>query len=165
MGVAGLVRGDRERELSREHRVDLDRHHIMRLLQEGEGQAAEPRADLEHACALGEIGCAGNALHGVGVDDEVLAQSLGRPDTEPLGQLADLPGPEQFARPLGHLLGYHSPKARWALSHSRVAAAASSMPRTSAMQRTVSGMRYDPLGLPRCGTGVRYGESVSTRTR
>ena len=36
---------------------------------------------------------------------------------------------------------------------------------TSAMARTVCGTRYDALGRPRYGTGVRKGASVSTSTR
>ena len=40
-----------------------------------------------------------------------------------------------------------------------------SSPRTSAMARTVCGTRYDALGRPRYGAGVRYGASVSTSSR
>ena len=43
----------------------------------------------------------------------------------------------------------------------RSAAPRSSPPST----RTVRGTRYEALGRPRCGTGVRYGASVSTSTR
>src|SRR6188472_2593735 len=46
-------------------------------------------------------------------------------------------------------------------SHSAVR----SSPRVSAIARTVTGTRYDALGRPRYGVGVRKGASVSTSTR
>ena len=57
------------------------------------------------------------------------------------------------------------PKAASVLASTAAQSSARSSPRTSAIARTVSGTRYDALGRPRYGVGVRYGASVSTRTR
>src|SRR3954468_18639036 len=68
--------------------------------------------------------------------------------------------------PRGAATGYQGPpNARSVLASRASQSSARSSPRTSAIARTVSGTRYDALVRPRCGTGVRYGASVSTRIR
>ena len=79
-------------------------------------------------------------------------ESLRRADAQLGGQRPDVAAAEQaVVRGVHHQV----PKARCALANSRSHIAASSVPRSAAMNRTVCGMRYDAFGLPRCGTGVR----------
>ena len=119
----------------------------MTGLQQGQGQTAKARADLEHGRTGWQLGQSNDALHGVGVDDEVLAALLGRTKIQVGSELANLPGPEE--------LGHQVPNARCAFAQSKAPSDDSSLPRTWARVRTVYGIRYDALGLPRYGTGVR----------
>src|SRR3954454_2428566 len=57
------------------------------------------------------------------------------------------------------------PNARAVFSSIARHRSARSSPRVSAIARTVTGTRYDALGRPRHGVGVRNGASVSTSTR
>ena len=51
-------------------------------LEQAEGQRAEARTHLEHDVVRAHAGAAHDRADGVGVDDEVLPQGLGRPDAE-----------------------------------------------------------------------------------
>ena len=109
-----------------------------------------PGPDLQHHVVVGQPGRAHDPPHGVRVGDEVLAQSLGRPDAQLRGQRPDVAAAEEaVVRGVHHQV----PKARWALANSRSHIAASSVPRSAAMNRTVWGIRYEAFGLPRCGHG------------
>ena len=64
-----------------------------------QGQRAEAGPDLDDARRRrATLGGAHDAAHGVGVDDEVLPERLGRADAEPGGELADLGRAEQRGR-------------------------------------------------------------------
>ena len=85
--VAGQRRG--------EPGVDLQGHDPPDDRQEGEGQRAQPGADLDDGVVGAHAGDAHDAAHGVAVDDEVLPPVLRGPDAVAGRELADLARPEQ----------------------------------------------------------------------
>jgi len=79
--------------------VDLDGHHPVGDLQQGEGQRTEAGADLQCDIIGSDSGQLDDPAHGVGIGDEILAALLGRAQVQPGGefpyrggiQQADLP--------------------------------------------------------------------------
>jgi len=61
---------------------------------EGDGERPEPRADLDDERSRGGAGVGRDRARQVRIDEEVLAERLGRPDLEPFGERADLLKPE-----------------------------------------------------------------------
>ena len=70
------------------------------LLQQGEGQGAQPRADLDDVVVGGQLGGRDDAPDRVRVDDEVLPHLLRRGDVELCCQGPDLTGAQQAYRVL-----------------------------------------------------------------
>ena len=95
VGVVRCVRRDGGGQPVGEERVDLDRHHAPRDVEEGQGQRAEAGADLDDDVVAGDAGLAHDPAHGVGVDDEVLPALLGRAQVELGGELTHLGRPEE----------------------------------------------------------------------
>ena len=82
VGVLRGVLGDRARQRPGQHGVDLDRGDRRRGLEQGQGQRAQPGADLDHDVVGRDAGLADDPADRVGVDDEVLAALLGRPQVQ-----------------------------------------------------------------------------------
>ena len=72
-------------------------------------------------------------------------------------------GPGRAGGPVRGARCYQGPKVRWAVAVTVSHRSARSMSLTSARQRRVSAVSAGSLGLPRLGTGVRNGASVSAR--
>ncbi len=73
----------------RETAVDFDGDHVRAGLGQREGQRAEPGPDLDHVIARPDTGEGGDAPHGVGVGDEVLAEVTPRCQAAGGEQVAD----------------------------------------------------------------------------
>jgi hypothetical protein len=97
VGEIGPAGGHGLRQQGREPRVDLHGHDAVDRRQQAQRQRAEARTDLQD-----DVLGADDAADRVGVVQEVLAERLGRPQVELLGQLADRGGTQQ---PIG-LLGW-----------------------------------------------------------
>ena len=68
------------RQPLRDRRVDLDRGHRGAGFQDGQCQRPQSGADFQHPRIGGDRGLAHDAAHCSGIDDEVLAEFLGRAD-------------------------------------------------------------------------------------
>ena len=71
---------DGMRQPLRDRRVDLDRGHRGAGFQDGQCQRPQSGADFQHPRIGGDRGLAHDAAHCSGIDDEVLAEFLGRAD-------------------------------------------------------------------------------------
>src|SRR5215204_4892325 len=96
--VVGSTLGHRLRECTGEHRVDLDGQYLRVRLEQSQRQRAEAWSHLEHDITGSDFCETHNAAHGVGIDDEVLAPTLGGPDTELVGEATN----RGWAKQLGH---------------------------------------------------------------
>ena len=81
---------DRRGQLAGEDRVDLDGDDVPGLLEDREGERAEPRTDLDDRVGLADLCGADDPSDGVRVDDEVLPPLLRRADAEPGGDLPEV---------------------------------------------------------------------------
>jgi hypothetical protein len=99
-------------EAAGEQRIDLDGHHAAHVRQQGQGEASEARAHLEHDVVGLESRRPHDAAHRVGVGDEVLPPPLGGPDAQLGDESPDVAAAEQRGVGIHH----QAPKARWALS-------------------------------------------------
>jgi hypothetical protein len=81
-GLVAWSRRERLRQPPGEHHVDLDGHHPVGHVEQGERQRTEPGAHLDHDVVGTDPGLPDDAAHGVAVDHEVLAALLGRPQVE-----------------------------------------------------------------------------------
>src|SRR3954452_5576217 len=81
-----------------------------------------------------------------------------RLETMPIQQLGD----PRENRP-GVVHAYQNSRSKFAVVISAIRSGV--IPRTSARRRTVSTTNAGSFRFPRCGTGARYGQSVSTRIR
>ncbi len=79
-------------------------HDPVDRLQQGQGQRAQAGADLDDHVVGADARRADDAPDGVGVDDEVLAALLGRPQVEGGGQRTDIRRPEKPRTGGGHVL-------------------------------------------------------------
>ena len=95
IGQRGRAIGDSGGQMLGEHRIDLDRHHLVDDIEQRQGQRAEAGADLEHGVGAAHPGGGDDPAHGIAVVHEVLSELLGRAYAEPLGQRPHLGGPEQ----------------------------------------------------------------------
>src|SRR5580698_2538043 len=174
--------GDGHRKRGGQHRIHLDRGHLAGGREQGQGQRAEPRPDLEHDVLRFECGQRHDAPDRARVGDEVLAQPLGRPDVQLPGQVPDLPrgqrrrGGARRRRVLAEpalpggsggspprvSTAYHGPKTRWPVAAMIAHSSATSSSLIAASARSVCTTWTGELDLPRFGTGVRNGASVST---
>ena len=75
--------------------VDLDRRDARARLEDREGERPETGADLDDMIGCRDLGHVHDLAHGVRIDDEVLAELLGRGDLELGGEGADLGRAEQ----------------------------------------------------------------------
>src|SRR5262249_58564005 len=120
--------------------VDLDRVHKRDAVGEEAREDPAAGADLEHDVVRGELGEPLDHPQDVLVDQEVL--------------------PEFFLR-----ARVHRPKQRAAFASICAASSPGSALRACASAATVGTTFAGSFDLPRSGTGVRYGESVSARMR
>src|SRR5204862_853169 len=111
-------------------------------------------AHLEHDVALVELRHAPDHLEDVVVDQEVLAELAVGPDAE-LAQAAKAALAERT----------HQPNTRAALRSTTRSSSSYATPRSSATCSAVSTTFAGSFGFPRTGCGLRYGASVSTRSR
>jgi hypothetical protein len=95
VSARGQPLGDGRGERSAEHRVDLDRDDAPDALEQSERERAEAGADLDDDVVLVESRRAHDAAHRVGVDDEVLAERLGRPHAQAYGEARTSAGPSR----------------------------------------------------------------------
>ena len=100
------------RQLYRQQGVDLDGHDPRRDLQQAERQRPETGADLDHDVVGPDAGRAHQAPDGVGVDDEVLPEALGRPQPEAGRERANLTRGQQAQRYLPQT-GHGARPSRW----------------------------------------------------
>src|SRR4051812_48438867 len=75
--------------MRRQRAVELDRHHAARLTQQLRGEDAQSRPDLQHEIVAADARLAHHPLHDATFEEEVLAETLVRPDAE----LGHQPGP------------------------------------------------------------------------
>src|ERR1700722_8489391 len=150
--------GDGHRKRGGQHRIHLDGGDLPGGREQGQGQRAEPRPDFEHDVVRLERGQRHDAPDRARVGDEVLAEPLGRPDVQFAGQVPDL---ARRQRRRGRVL-YHGPKTRWPVASMIAHISATSSCLIAARARSVCTTWTGELDLPRFGTGVRNGASVST---
>ena len=154
--------------------IDVDRDHPAGSRRQRAGERTEPAADLEHLAVGTRVERLDDGVQHVAIDEEVLAEARvpAEPDAPRHGR--ERPGigqVERMACALGARVLRHAlpaaravaiPSTRWAV---RVVAARTSStvsPRRRATAAAVMATRSGRFGLPRSGTGLRNGESVST---
>src|SRR5439155_26441485 len=119
-----------------------------------DGERPHTRTDLDDPFARLHVREAHDPARGVGIGEEILTQRPRLADPVACEQLANL------AR--GHR---STPKARTAFTRVISAISSGATPRARASASPTSTTRAGSFGRPRCGSGVRNGESVSTSTR
>src|SRR5437588_2446581 len=135
--------------------IDLDRDQPRTPLEDSQRERADPRPDLQDQIAAGQPGQRDDLPDRVRIGDEVLADRGLRPQPVPLQERARLSGTEHHAQPNNRAAFAEVARATSSAGTSFTVAIA------SATSETYAGS----LDLPRCGTGVRNGASVSTTIR
>jgi hypothetical protein len=74
--------------------VELDREDVGAGRRQGDGERAEPGADLDDPVTGPDAGVRDDRARQVGIDQEVLTQRLGGPDAVPAGEISDRSGTE-----------------------------------------------------------------------
>ena len=87
--------GDGGRKFAGEDRIDLDGDNRPGGVQQAQGEGPEPRPDFQYRLVRVDVRGGDDPADGVAVNDEVLAEGLGGPDPDLLGQPADIGGPHQ----------------------------------------------------------------------
>ena len=134
--------------------IELDRAHVRARVGQRDRERTDAGTDLDDPIARLQLREPHDAARGVRVGEEVLTERLRRPHAVAGQELGDL------AR--GHR---STPNARAAFARVISAMSSGSTPRARASAAPTATTSAGSFGLPRNGSGVRNGESVSTRMR
>src|SRR5665213_422270 len=140
--------------------VDLDRGHEGAGSVERERQRSKAGSDLENLVARTYRREACDPLGEIRVHHEVLTKRLRRSHARRAEQIHRLAPPEPTRFPHDGIW-----KTRAVFSRVSAANVAIGVPRTAATASPTTATHAGSFRCPRCGTGAKYGASVSTRIR
>ncbi len=164
LDIAPIALGDSRRRHT--PFIDVDGDHAPGPLRQLAGQGADAGSDLEHIVIGRRVQGRGDVVEDGPVDEEVLPQPpVGHQAHPPRHRIERARIAEVDCRRqpvVAHSPGPGRPNSRRAVAVDCAATVCSSAERSAATATAVAATYPGRLGRPRCGTGARNGESVST---